>query len=126
MLGDLTSGWPKQPRSLFISSTAMNRTLSFFWAAPAGAARVRTSKAVVRTRFMAMGYGMSLSILFGLDRPFGGRLRTHVVIVLATSALYKRLLDSTRCPCLPSECGMSRSEERRVGKECRSRWSPYH
>ena len=23
------------------------------------------------------------------------------------------------------ECGL-RSEERRVGKECRSRWSPYH
>src|SRR2546430_17588228 len=22
--------------------------------------------------------------------------------------------------------GMGRSEERRVGKECRSRWSPYH
>ena len=25
--------------------------------------------------------------------------------------------------CIPSK---SRSEERRVGKECRSRWSPYH
>ena len=24
------------------------------------------------------------------------------------------------------EDGASRSEERRVGKECRSRWSPYH
>src|SRR5256886_5377045 len=24
------------------------------------------------------------------------------------------------------EIGFSRSEERRVGKECRSRWSPYH
>ena len=24
------------------------------------------------------------------------------------------------------EYGMRRSEERRVGKECRSRWSPYH
>ena len=24
------------------------------------------------------------------------------------------------------ECGKFRSEERRVGKECRSRWSPYH
>src|SRR2546430_6111987 len=24
------------------------------------------------------------------------------------------------------ETPMSRSEERRVGKECRSRWSPYH
>ena len=23
-------------------------------------------------------------------------------------------------------CAMFRSEERRVGKECRSRWSPYH
>ena len=26
---------------------------------------------------------------------------------------------------LPMNC-ISRSEERRVGKECRSRWSPYH
>ena len=25
-----------------------------------------------------------------------------------------------------SEVEVSRSEERRVGKECRSRWSPYH
>src|SRR2546426_10410880 len=24
------------------------------------------------------------------------------------------------------EAGCARSEERRVGKECRSRWSPYH
>ena len=24
------------------------------------------------------------------------------------------------------EPGYNRSEERRVGKECRSRWSPYH
>src|SRR2546429_3400568 len=26
----------------------------------------------------------------------------------------------------PSRPGRARSEERRVGKECRSRWSPYH
>src|SRR5436853_7557990 len=26
----------------------------------------------------------------------------------------------------PDEAVPSRSEERRVGKECRSRWSPYH
>ena len=24
------------------------------------------------------------------------------------------------------DAGVTRSEERRVGKECRSRWSPYH
>src|SRR3712207_9575605 len=27
---------------------------------------------------------------------------------------------------LPVPPGFTRSEERRVGKECRSRWSPYH
>ena len=26
----------------------------------------------------------------------------------------------------PTEKSAERSEERRVGKECRSRWSPYH
>src|SRR2546430_10152695 len=41
---------------------------------------------------------------------------------------------SSSSPCFsPKTCltvekamGTSRSEERRVGKECRSRWSPYH
>src|SRR5258706_9745271 len=28
--------------------------------------------------------------------------------------------------CDPRPLQLSRSEERRVGKECRSRWSPYH
>src|SRR2546426_12757046 len=31
-----------------------------------------------------------------------------------------------RCRANPAECDPLRSEERRVGKECRSRWSPYH
>ena len=29
-------------------------------------------------------------------------------------------------PNTPMPSGIVRSEERRVGKECRSRWSPYH
>ena len=29
-------------------------------------------------------------------------------------------------PTTTSEISDARSEERRVGKECRSRWSPYH
>src|SRR3712207_8428504 len=36
----------------------------------------------------------------------GGGMKTRVTLALAAAA--------------------SRSEERRVGKECRSRWSPYH
>src|SRR2546422_11480404 len=33
---------------------------------------------------------------------------------------------SARIACLSVGDGPVRSEERRVGKECRSRWSPYH
>ena len=32
------------------------------------------------------------------------------------------VLNWINCAC----CALIRSEERRVGKECRSRWSPYH
>ena len=30
------------------------------------------------------------------------------------------------CQQIIEACKQQRSEERRVGKECRSRWSPYH
>src|SRR5256885_6575383 len=33
---------------------------------------------------------------------------------------------TSRLPMNPRETHNVRSEERRVGKECRSRWSPYH
>ena len=32
----------------------------------------------------------------------------------------------TLCVLMGKRCARERSEERRVGKECRSRWSPYH
>ena len=35
-------------------------------------------------------------------------------------------LKAGRMVILVDEEGLTRSEERRVGKECRSRWSPYH
>src|SRR2546422_8144979 len=35
-------------------------------------------------------------------------------------------LASTLSSALRRRRGLGRSEERRVGKECRSRWSPYH
>ena len=36
-----------------------------------------------------------------------------------------QLFTASRMPHLQEKCTY-RSEERRVGKECRSRWSPYH
>ena len=41
----------------------------------------------------------------------------------ALDAFYDRPINLTVCR---QEGGATRSEERRVGKECRSRWSPYH
>ena len=43
----------------------------------------------------------------------------------AASALLRPLVDAIRCHVLAAS-KLHRSEERRVGKECRSRWSPYH
>src|SRR5256885_9922883 len=42
-----------------------------------------------------------------------------------TLQAFGRALDPIGNAMLPG-CQISRSEERRVGKECRSRWSPYH
>src|SRR5439155_11564585 len=43
---------------------------------------------------------------------------------LAADVAYRRR--DGRDPDLALVDGFGRSEERRVGKECRSRWSPYH
>ena len=38
----------------------------------------------------------------------------------------KKFLQSDSDPATMEVVTQTRSEERRVGKECRSRWSPYH
>ena len=49
---------------------------------------------------------------------------------LVTTALrstgYNQLTACTGCAAAQAAFAANRSEERRVGKECRSRWSPYH
>src|SRR3712207_9340903 len=65
-------------------------------------------------------------VIFGCEPPVGDVLE-------GTGQIERRLIDDM-CSCsfkdLPQmrlgSFGPSRSEERRVGKECRSRWSPYH
>ena len=38
----------------------------------------------------------------------------------------KRVRQNTKINAANTSLRLCRSEERRVGKECRSRWSPYH
>ena len=49
-----------------------------------------------------------------------------VVICLVCSALLAVLNNATAPIIEANTKAETRSEERRVGKECRSRWSPYH
>src|SRR5258708_15848018 len=61
-----------------------------------------------------------------------GCLKWHLIVNRAGARL--PWIQSVRCYfgglfsnlVLPGVIGGDRSEERRVGKECRSRWSPYH
>src|SRR3712207_1322703 len=57
----------------------------------------------------------------------GGEVRRDLALVTSLAgldALLSRLDPAEPFP--EAELGRPRSEERRVGKECRSRWSPYH
>ena len=49
-------------------------------------------------------------------------LLATTILVLSSCSTQKQV----RLVLLPDIQTYSRSEERRVGKECRSRWSPYH
>ena len=81
------------------------------------------------------GKSTLLRMLSGLSQPTAGTIRWHgkelngqtpnVAIVFQSFALFPWLtvLQNVEAPL---EARGVRSEERRVGKECRSRWSPYH
>src|SRR2546421_1998257 len=58
--------------------------------------------------------------------PHAHRRLAHVLLPpQQSSGVPRRSLSRTRRP-LRKAPAQHRSEERRVGKECRSRWSPYH
>src|SRR3712207_9472627 len=62
-----------------------------------------------------------------LPSPFIIAGRVNASARNSTSGSVSLTLGISHCQKLTAlVCGLSRSEERRVGKECRSRWSPYH
>ena len=65
-----------------------------------------------------------LELLMQHDSILVTDLATHLNVSSVT--IRKDLTDLEREKKLYRNHGKARSEERRVGKECRSRWSPYH
>jgi len=66
--------------------------------------------------------GLNCQLIVGsiLDRDLVRQAMTGVDFVFHLAAMASVQESMQK----PNEC--ARSEERRVGKECRSRWSPYH
>ena len=53
--------------------------------------------------------------------------RPRLSVFRSSRHIYAQLIDDARGTTLAAASSReARSEERRVGKECRSRWSPYH
>ena len=74
------------------------------------------------------------SVTLSLHHLLGSALLAVALLFAGTVALYwisLRYAAELRIPVLQqlvlaAQESEARSEERRVGKECRSRWSPYH
>ena len=58
--------------------------------------------------------------------PVIDHIQVTVRDVRAAEAFYDQLMPLLGFVPLKKGAAKIRSEERRVGKECRSRWSPYH
>ena len=67
-----------------------------------------------------MAFRATPATLAGLRAGEEGFVRTELVVREDALTLYGFADADER------HCFDDRSEERRVGKECRSRWSPYH
>src|ERR1051326_1474235 len=57
-------------------------------------------------------------------RRSAGLIRSECLYAAALACVLSPSPDPSRLPCTNQRT--TRSEERRVGNECRSRWSPYH
>ena len=69
--------------------------------------------------------GQSLSVHLSRKRNFAAELTDAKEMVLDPEVTHRNRLSSSEGK-IERSPARDRSEERRVGKECRSRWSPYH
>src|SRR2546430_16760529 len=74
------------------------------------------SGAVKRAVEIASQLGAKRAVILAVSAPF------HSPLMMPAQEKLEKDLRNTQF----SKLQVPRSEERRVGKECRSRWSPYH
>ena len=122
--GRFTSDWnfPNQAYAAFLRSDRAHAEIVSIDAAPAlksrGVLAILTGKDVTEA-----GY-KSIPTNLGVKDRFGEPLKKPPRPVLAQGKV-RHVGECVACVVAES-AQLARSEERRVGKECRSRWSPYH
>ena len=74
-----------------------------------------------------------LVLLFFVPNTSSAKNYNVTILSSSNSPVYNRIIDTIKSTAGESDekhvvfdIAYVRSEERRVGKECRSRWSPYH
>src|SRR3990167_6773297 len=82
----------------------------------AGAHRTRFNCSIYRAAEQSLASEGCGRLSYRYHLCVGGRIPEHLYLVMGTG-------DD---PAVMNDDSADRSEERRVGKECRSRWSPYH
>ena len=85
---------------------------------------------------VVLAFVITAAILYGANRWQSNTRELHGRMEAARVPTTPKLYDARELEELPAPVqryfravlkeGQPRSEERRVGKECRSRWSPYH
>ena len=68
-------------------------------------------------RFLALGYAAAVALLVAAS---------SLAAQQTSGKIEGTVTDQQGGPIANAQVSIVRSEERRVGKECRSRWSPYH
>src|SRR2546429_5382696 len=106
----------------FVTVVSHGAALFFFFQAEDGirdvaVTGVQTCALPISTEILPLQHACSL--------PLADAERSLQVLAACTSDSKRRTLRSWASPRDHLQA-FSRSEERRVGKECRSRWSPYH
>ena len=85
-------------------------------------------EAILSQQRLAPAFGafaVGIAVFWLTKTPFGLLAPTAALFLLARGRAVL-LLHATLAIGLVGSLLVARSEERRVGKECRSRWSPYH
>jgi len=85
-----------------------------------------TAPVLVLAAFLGIGFAVAQPAEFALIPRIAGRSRVVVANARVETARYAGFTVGPLVGGALAAAGGMRSEERRVGKECRSRWSPYH